>query len=144
MPSRVILDLPAGVHAEQLAEALRALGISVRHCTEPERDGKSGRNPRGAHLTQTERKIVALFLHYDHVHQIAEIMGVGESTIKTHIHNIFEKLAVGSRACAVGRALQLGLLSFDDLTAPNPELKPAATGKINRLVDSPNPQSRLY
>jgi DNA-binding CsgD family transcriptional regulator len=139
MPSRVILDLPAGVQAEQLAEALQTLGISVRHCTEPEQARKSDKSPRGAHLTQTERKIVALFLRHDRVRQIAQIMGVGQSTIKTHIHNIFEKLEVGSRACAVGRAIQLGLLSFDDLTAPSPQSKPAATEKINRLVDSTNP-----
>ena len=43
---------------------------------------------------------------------IARSLGVSESTVKFHLEEAFARLAVSSRAEAVARALQLGLISL--------------------------------
>jgi DNA-binding NarL/FixJ family response regulator len=42
--------------------------------------------------------------------QLADILGVTESTFKSHLRAIYKKLGVRTRVQAVGRARQLGLL----------------------------------
>jgi DNA-binding NarL/FixJ family response regulator len=44
--------------------------------------------------------------------QLADILGVTESTFKSHLRAIYKKLGVRTRLQAVGRARQLGLLEF--------------------------------
>lgn len=42
--------------------------------------------------------------------QIATELGIGESTVKTHLLNVFDKLGVGDRTRAVTLAMERGLL----------------------------------
>jgi len=42
--------------------------------------------------------------------QIASRLFISENTVKTHVRHIFEKLEVSTRAEAVGKAMQLGLI----------------------------------
>jgi DNA-binding NarL/FixJ family response regulator len=42
--------------------------------------------------------------------QIAVALGIGESTVKTHLLKVFEKLAVTDRTRAVTLALERGIL----------------------------------
>ena len=60
----------------------------------------------------TEREVAALnALASGKVNkQLAEILGVAESTFKTHLRAIYRKLGVRTRVQAVGRARQLGLI----------------------------------
>jgi LuxR family maltose regulon positive regulatory protein len=43
--------------------------------------------------------------------EIAQQLGVWLQTVKTHLHNIYEKLEVRTRRAAVAKALRLGILS---------------------------------
>lgn len=43
--------------------------------------------------------------------EIAELLHIGEATVKTHLIRIYEKLAVSDRAAAVARAFERGILS---------------------------------
>jgi DNA-binding NarL/FixJ family response regulator len=45
--------------------------------------------------------------------RIAVDLVISENTVKTHIRHIFEKLEVSTRAEAVIKALQLGLITDD-------------------------------
>ena len=42
--------------------------------------------------------------------QLADTLLVSVPTIKWHLHNVYEKLGVGSRGAAVARAIQRGLI----------------------------------
>lgn len=57
-------------------------------------------NP-GAGLSQREREIVALLAKGFLYKEIAAQLGVSVETVRTHIHNIYEKLHVRSRTEAV-------------------------------------------
>lgn len=48
--------------------------------------------------------------------QLADILGVAESTFKTHLRAIYKKLGVRTRVEAVSRARQLGLIGTGRLT----------------------------
>ena len=47
--------------------------------------------------------------------RIADVLGIGLSSVKTHMKNLYKKLDVHSKTEAVLEALKLGLLSLADL-----------------------------
>ena len=61
-------------------------------------------------LTDRERAVLARVEAGDSTDTIAAVMHLGESTVKTHLRNINEKLETTSRSAAVGKAIRLGLL----------------------------------
>jgi DNA-binding NarL/FixJ family response regulator len=77
----------------------------------PEAAEPTPNHQRPARLT--EREVAALnALASGKVNkQLADILGVAESTFKSHLRAIYKKLGVRTRVEAVGRARQLGLIS---------------------------------
>jgi two-component system nitrate/nitrite response regulator NarL len=67
----------------------RAMDISLN----PDGNGADPLQP----LSKRERAIVGLLLQGMRNKQIAAELGIGEGTVKVHLHNIFEKLGVASR-----------------------------------------------
>lgn len=63
----------------------------------------------GVHLSPRELEILALLCEACSNSEIAEALGVAESTVKTHVSSIMMKLGVTSRLKAVVRAYELGL-----------------------------------
>jgi two-component system, NarL family, nitrate/nitrite response regulator NarL len=67
--------------------------------------------PQGtARLTQRERDVLLLIGSGLSNKEIARQLGLQLATVKNHVHNIFEKLDVNSRAMAVSLALSVGEL----------------------------------
>lgn len=62
-------------------------------------------------LTAREGEILALVAQGLSNARIAARLYIGESTVKTHLVHVFEKLKVNDRTRAVTRALELGLLT---------------------------------
>ncbi len=62
------------------------------------------------HLTDREREVLTLIVKGFTYAEAAELVGVAESTVTSHIRNIYRKLEVHSRGEAVYEALQLGLV----------------------------------
>lgn len=62
-------------------------------------------------LTAREGEILALVAQGLSNARIAAQLYIGESTVKTHLVHVFEKLEVNDRTRAVTRALELGLLT---------------------------------
>lgn len=65
----------------------------------------------GPTLTPREQQVLELLGDGFGVSQIARRLHIGESTTKTHIAKIYNKLGVGNRAQAIMTAIRLGLLS---------------------------------
>ena len=64
-------------------------------------------------LTPAERRVLGLLPTHLTDAQMAERLFVSRNTIKTHVKSLYRKLDVSSRADAVGRARELGLLVRD-------------------------------
>ncbi|MBB5296677.1 response regulator transcription factor [Deinococcus metallilatus] len=65
----------------------------------------------GVTLTPRERDVLALLAEGLSNKRAARELGVTESTVKFHVQAVYSKLGVQSRAGAVTRGIQLGLLS---------------------------------
>ena len=74
----------------------------------------------GESLTERETGVLYELAHGRTNREIAEILGVSEETIKTHVANILGKLQLGHRTQAVIYALKRGLLSLDEIEVPGP------------------------
>ena len=61
-------------------------------------------------LTERERAVLAAVARGERNKEIALRLGVTEHTIKAHLSSIYTKLDVDSRASAVARAIELGIL----------------------------------
>ena len=62
-------------------------------------------------LSARERSIVELIAQGQSNKEIARTLGITPETVKTHVKNVFVKLAVDKRAHAVSRAQALGLVA---------------------------------
>ena len=71
-------------------------------------------SPTGPHLSPREREVLGLLADGLGVAQISRQLYISESTTKTHISKLYEKLGAGNRAQALMTALKLGLLKRDD------------------------------
>jgi LuxR family maltose regulon positive regulatory protein len=78
---------------------------------QPEPDAPRGSTQAGAlSLTPRQCHILGLIAVGRSNKEIARITGITPETVKTHVKNIFVKLAVEKRAQAVARAHMLGLV----------------------------------
>jgi len=71
-------------------------------------------SPTGPQLSPREREVLGLLADGLGVAQISRQLYISESTTKTHISKLYEKLGAGNRAQALMTALKLGLLKRDD------------------------------
>jgi two-component system nitrate/nitrite response regulator NarL len=67
-------------------------------------------SPDGIRLTRREKDILALVALGCSAPQIARQLSVSQSTVKTHLHSLYEKLGVSDRAAAVAQGMKRGLV----------------------------------
>jgi DNA-binding NarL/FixJ family response regulator len=73
-------------------------------------------SPQGPQLSPREREVLQLLADGLGVAQISRKLYISESTTKTHISKLYEKLGAGNRAQALMSALKLGLLKQSEGT----------------------------
>ncbi len=61
-------------------------------------------------LTEREGEVLTLLAEGGTAQKIGNELHLSEATIKTHLHNLYEKLGVSDRAAAVAKAMRWGLL----------------------------------
>jgi NarL family two-component system response regulator LiaR len=66
--------------------------------------------PPASHLTEREREILRGIAEGRSNKEIAQILGLSPSTVKTHVENLLEKLAASDRTEAAIKALRQGLI----------------------------------
>ena len=76
--------------------------------------------PPGPRLSPREREVLDLLIDGLAIGQISRRLYISESTTKTHVAKIYEKLGAGNRAQAVMAAVRLGLVKDAGSTAGRP------------------------
>ncbi len=71
-------------------------------------------SPQGPQLSPRETEVLRLLSEGQGVAAIARTLFVSESTAKTHISKIYEKLGAANRAQAIMNAIRAGLLTEND------------------------------
>jgi DNA-binding CsgD family transcriptional regulator len=61
-------------------------------------------------LTNRERQVIALASHGKTTPEIAQEMGVGPETVKSHVKNARRKIGAATRAHAVAKCLRAGVI----------------------------------
>lgn len=61
-------------------------------------------------LTEREQEVLEAVARGERSKEVALHLGISERTVKAHLANIYEKLAVDSRAAAISVAMQKGIL----------------------------------
>ena len=99
--------------ADEVVAAARHALVSPRSFTAADLAGAMRRRmtPAGPQLTARESEVLSLLANGYSVSAIARSIFVSESTAKTHISKIYEKLGASNRADAIMKAVRSGLLS---------------------------------
>lgn len=93
---------------EVLLDAVRAVAAGRRFVDAPAQ-------PPSEELTARERDVLVRLTRGSSNREIAEQLGVGEETVKTHVAHLLSKLGADNRVQALARALKLGLVALDQL-----------------------------
>jgi DNA-binding NarL/FixJ family response regulator len=99
--------------AEEVVAAARHAAASPRAFTARDLADAMQRRmhaPTGPKLSPREGEVLELLVDGLVISQIARRLFISESTAKTHVANIYEKLGAGNRAQAVMAAVRLGLV----------------------------------
>ena len=102
--------------ADDLIKAIKAAAsgqvqLSTKAAERLMREVRVPDNPEK--LTDRETEILRLLAEGKSNKEIAAILYIGETTVKTHVSNILMKLGVPSRTQAALYAVRIGLVSFD-------------------------------
>lgn len=101
--------------SDEVVAAARHALVSPRSFTAADLAGAMRRRmtPAGPQLTQRESEVLSLLARGFSVSAIARSIFVSDSTAKTHISKIYEKLGASNRADAIMKAVRSGFLADD-------------------------------
>lgn len=104
--------VPKDAPAEDVLAAARQASRSPRSFTAPDLGEAMKRrmSPSGPQLSPREKEVLDLLAEGFGVAQISRRLFISESTTKTHISKLYEKLGAGNRAQAIMAALKMGLI----------------------------------
>jgi DNA-binding NarL/FixJ family response regulator len=104
--------VPKDAPAEDVVNAARHAASSPRSFTAPDLADAMRRrmSPTGPQLSPREKEVLDLLAEGLGVSQISRRLFISDSTTKTHISKLYEKLGAGNRAQAIMAALRLGLI----------------------------------
>ncbi len=108
--------VPKNAPSEDVVAAARHASSSPRSFTANDLNEAMKRklSPSGPQLSPREREVLGLLADGLGVAQISRQLYISESTTKTHISKLYEKLGAGNRAQALMTALKLGLLKREE------------------------------
>jgi DNA-binding NarL/FixJ family response regulator len=105
--------VPKDAPAEDVISAARHAAVSPRAFTATDLAGAMQRrlSPSGPQLSPREREVLGLLADGLGVAAISKQLFISESTTKTHISKVYEKLGAANRAQALMTAMRLGLIA---------------------------------
>ncbi len=104
--------VPKDAPSEDVISAARHAAVSPRAFTANDLAGAMQRRltPSGPQLSPREREVLGLLADGLGVAAISKKLFISESTTKTHISKVYEKLGAANRAQALMTAMRLGLI----------------------------------
>lgn len=90
---KMVVDAVRSVHAGRQCVQEGLLWRALEDILQQE----ASRSGTGGQLTQRETEVVRMVAAGLHNKEIADRLGVTQGTVKTHLHNIYEKIEVSSR-----------------------------------------------
>ncbi len=104
--------VPKDAPAEDVVAAARHAAVSPRSFTAPDLAEAMQRRlkPTGPQLSPREREVLDLLAEGLGVAAISRKLYISESTAKTHISKIYDKLGAANRAQAIMNAIRAGLI----------------------------------
>ena len=108
--------VPKSAPAEEIVAAARHAAASPQSFTSADlaEAMKRRMSPQGPQISPREREVLLLLADGLGVSQISRQLFISDSTTKTHISKLYEKLGAANRAQALMTALKLGLLPQAD------------------------------
>ena len=105
--------VPKDSPADDVIAAARHAAVSPRAFTASDLAGAMQRRltPTGPQLSPREREVLGLLADGLGVAAISKKLYISESTTKTHISKVYEKLGAANRAQALMTAMRLGLIA---------------------------------
>src|SRR3954452_20601645 len=99
--------------SDEVVAAARHAAVSPRSFTAPDLASAMRRRmtPAGPRLSPRETEVLGLLAEGFGVGPIARRLFISESTTKTHISKIYDKLGAANRAQAIMKAIQAGLIT---------------------------------
>jgi DNA-binding NarL/FixJ family response regulator len=107
--------VPKDAPADDVVAAARHAAVSPRSFTATDLAEAMKRRltPSGPQLSPREREVLGLLADGLGVAAISKKLYISESTTKTHISKVYEKLGAANRAQALMTAMRMGLLSSE-------------------------------
>ena len=105
--------VPKDAPSDDVVAAARHAAVSPRSFTAPDLASAMRRRmtPAGPRLSPRETEVLGLLAEGYGVGPIARRLFISESTTKTHISKIYDKLGAANRAQAIMKAIQSGLIT---------------------------------
>jgi DNA-binding NarL/FixJ family response regulator len=105
--------VPKDAPSDDVVAAARHAAVSPRSFTAPDLASAMRRRmtPAGPRLSPRETEVLGLLAEGFGVGPIARRLFISESTTKTHISKIYDKLGAANRAQAIMKAIQSGLIT---------------------------------
>jgi len=105
--------VPKDAPSDDVVAAARHAAVSPRSFTAPDLASAMRRRmtPSGPRLSPRETEVLNLLAEGYGVGPIARRLYISESTTKTHVSKIYDKLGAANRAQAIMKAIQAGLIS---------------------------------
>jgi len=100
-----------GMSNSELLDAIRIVNSGRKHLPRPVMDTLANRPPE-SDLSDREMEVLELIVKGMSNKQIADKLGITESTVKWHVNLILSRLKVGDRTAAAVAALRRGIIEF--------------------------------
>jgi two-component system NarL family response regulator len=100
------------VRADELVQAIKTVHAGGRYLS-AEAERRLAEHAPGSELTEREREVLQYVAKGLNNKEIGDLLGCTRFTVKFHVQNIIQKLAVSDRTEAVAAAMQRGILRAD-------------------------------
>jgi DNA-binding NarL/FixJ family response regulator len=100
-----------GMSNHELIEAIRNVHLGLRYVPQPVLDSLANRPPN-SELSSRELQVLRLIVKGMSNKQIAEALGISQSTVKWHVNIVLARLNVSDRTGAAVTALRRGIVEL--------------------------------